>query len=423
MSAPEVLSFGCRLNALEAEAMRQAAGNAGHTDILIVNTCAVTNEAVRQARQSIRRAARENPARRIVVTGCAAQIDPAGFAQMPEVASIIGNAEKAIPATWAGLDLNDPAAPRARVNDIMTLDETAHYFVTGTDLDAMAGRSRAFVEVQNGCDHRCTFCIIPFGRGPSRSAAAGDIVQQIQRMVDNGYKEVVLTGVDITSWGHDLPGTPSFGKLVRQILKHVPDLLRLRISSIDCIEPDDALMECLAGDKRLLPHLHLSLQAGDDMILKRMKRRHLREDAIRFCHDVRKLRPDMVFGADIIAGFPTETEAMFDQSLKLIDECGLTFLHVFPFSARAGTPAARMPSQSGKIIKERAKRLRDKGQSALHAHLARQHGKIIRVLGENSTIGHAEDFTPVHLPAAMPGQLLTMRVTGHDDTALFAEPV
>lgn len=422
-AAPEVLSFGCRLNALESEAMRLAAQDAGHDNLLIVNTCAVTNEAARQARQSIRRAARDNPGRRIVVTGCAAQIDPDSFAAMPEVSRVVGNADKAKPAMWQGLDMSGEDMPRAQVNDIMALDETAHYFVASAGLEAMEGRARAFVEVQNGCDHRCTFCIIPYGRGPSRSAPAGDVVQQIQRLVDNGYKEVVLTGVDITSWGHDLPGKPSFGKLVQQILKLVPDLARLRISSIDCIEADAALLECIAGDRRLMPHMHLSLQAGDDMILKRMKRRHLRDDAIAFCHDVRKARPDMVFGADIIAGFPTETEEMFLQSLDLVDACGLMMLHVFPFSPRPGTPAARMPMQSRDIVKDRARRLREKGEAAMATHLKAQHGKILRVLTESKGLARAEDFTLVRCGDFPPGDLIDVRVHGNDGAVLLAEPL
>ena len=422
-SGPQVLTFGCRLNALESEAMRLAASSAGHDDVLIVNTCAVTNEAVRQARQGIRRAARDNPGQRIVVTGCAAQVDPEMFAAMPEVASVIGNADKAKPATWNALDLCADDVPRARVNDIMALDETAHFFVSGTELDGMEGRSRAFVEVQNGCDHRCTFCIIPYGRGPSRSAPAGDVVQQIQKLVDNGYREVVLTGVDITSWGHDLPGKPAFGRLVQQVLRHVPDLQRLRISSIDCIEADEALLDCIATDQRLMPHMHLSLQAGDDMILKRMKRRHLRDEAIRFCEDIRKLRPDMVFGADIIAGFPTETEEMFEQSLALVDECGLTMLHVFPFSPRPGTPAARMPMQTREVVKERARRLREKGDAALRAHLQRQHGRTLRVLTESKGLSRAEDFTLVRCGDHAPGIILDVTVHGDNGSEILAAPV
>jgi len=424
--APEVQTFGCRLNALEAEAMRNAAAAAGHKDVLIVNTCAVTGEAVRQARQSIRRAARDNPKKTIVVTGCAAQIDPESFTNMPEVASVIGNADKAKPQTWSGLrqqfDFTGDAMPRARVNDIMALEQSGHYFVASSGLDAMAGRARAFVEVQNGCDHRCTFCIIPYGRGPSRSAPAGDVVQQVQRLVDSGHCEVVLTGVDMTSWGHDLPGSPSFGKLVAQILKHVPDLPRLRISSIDCIEADAALLECMAGDERLMPHLHLSLQAGDDMILKRMKRRHLRDDAIRFCEDLRRLRPEIAFGADIIAGFPTETEAMFEQSIDLVDACGLTFLHVFPFSPRPGTPAARMPMLPREVIRDRARRLREKGSSALARHLAAQHGRTLQVLTESKGLARAADFTQVRCGERAAGKLIDVRISGDDGVALFGAP-
>jgi threonylcarbamoyladenosine tRNA methylthiotransferase MtaB len=420
---PEVLSFGCRLNALEAEAMRLAAGQAGHNDVLIVNTCAVTNEAVRQARQSIRRAARDNPDRPIVVTGCAAQIDPATFSAMPEVSHVIGNGEKTNPSTWNRLSFADDLMPRVQVNDIMALDETAHYFVSSAGLDAMEGRARAFVEVQNGCDHRCTFCIIPYGRGPSRSAPAGEVVQQIQRLVDNGYKEAVLTGVDITSWGDDLPGKPVFGKLVQQILKHVPDLARLRISSIDCIEADPALLEAIACDTRLMPHMHLSLQAGDDLILKRMKRRHLRDDAIRFCQDMRKARPDMIFGADIIAGFPTETEEMFAQSLDLVDACGLTFLHVFPFSPRPGTPAAKMPMQPRDVVKDRARRLREKGDHVLQAHLQAQHGKRLQVLTERKGLARAADFTPLRCGDLPPGEILEVVVQGDNGAELLAVPV
>lgn len=394
---PQITSFGCRLNALESEAMRQAATAAGHDDIAIVNTCAVTQEAVRQARQSIRRIAREQPDRKIVVTGCAAQIDPQSFADLDGVAHVLGNDVKVRPDAWQNLNFSDALRSRATVNDIMALDETAHYFIAGSDHGRMEARARAFVEVQNGCDHRCTFCIIPFGRGPSRSAPAGDVVRQIQGLVDEGYNEVVLTGVDITSWGHDLPGTPQFGKLVQQILRHVPDLPRLRISSIDCIEADENLLDCIATDNRLMPHLHLSLQAGDDMILKRMKRRHTRQEAVSFCQDIRKLRPNIVFGADLIAGFPTETDAMFENSLALLDDCGLTFLHVFPYSPRPGTPAARMPQIARKDIKQRAAALREKGKAALDAHLEKQIGKTLRVLSESNGLARAEDFTLVQL--------------------------
>ncbi|MBX9739164.1 MAG: tRNA (N(6)-L-threonylcarbamoyladenosine(37)-C(2))-methylthiotransferase MtaB, partial [Beijerinckiaceae bacterium] len=363
-SAVEVVTFGCRLNAVESEAVRRAAEGAGHRDTIVFNTCAVTQEAVRQARQSIRRAARQRPGAAIVVTGCAAQIDPQSFADMPEVTTVMGNDDKARPSAW--LDLARDGA--ARVNDLFALPETAHHFVAGA-VDSIEGQTRAFVEVQNGCDHRCTFCIIPFGRGPSRSAPAGDVVAQIRRLCANGYREAVLTGVDITSWGHDLPGAPSFGKLVKQILRHAPELERLRVSSIDCIEADDDLLDVLASEPRFMPHLHLSLQAGDDMILKRMKRRHLRADAIAFCRDVRAARPDIVFGADFIAGFPTETEEMFARTLDLVDACGLTHLHVFSFSPRPGTPAARMPQVAPEVARERARRLRELGSERMAGHL------------------------------------------------------
>ena len=418
----ETVTFGCRLNTIESEAMRRAAFDAGHSDIVIINTCAVTQEAVRQARQTIRRIAREQPGKKIVVTGCAAQIDPQSFAEMPQVARIIGNADKAKPASWQALDFADDLAPRTRVNDIMSLPETAHHFVASDALDSVAGHTRAFVEVQNGCDHRCTFCIIPYGRGPSRSAAAGEVVEQVRRLVANDYREVVLTGVDITSWGHDLPGAPKFGRLVKSILRHVPDLARLRISSIDCIEADDDLWDCIAHEKRLMPHLHLSLQAGDDLILKRMKRRHLRDDAIAFCDKARKLRPDMVFGADIIAGFPTETEAMFTRSLDLVDECGLTFLHIFPYSPRPGTPAAKMPQVAHGEIKARAKRLREKGAIALAAHLEAQNGKTLQVLTEAGGMARTVDFTPVRLAGFERGQLIEVTMTGHNGKALTAIP-
>ncbi len=418
----EVMTFGCRLNTIESEAMRRAAIEAGHEDMVIVNTCAVTQEAVRQARQSIRRIAREKPGAKIVVTGCAAQIDPAMFADMPEVARIIGNADKAKAASWRPLDFADDLAPRVRVNDIMALTETAHHFVASEGVDSVEGHTRAFVEVQNGCDHRCTFCIIPYGRGPSRSAPAGEVVQQVRKLADNGYKEIVLTGVDITSWGHDLPGAPKFGRLVKSILTHVPELVRLRISSLDCIEADDDLWDCIANEKRLMPHLHLSLQAGDDLILKRMKRRHLHDDAIRFCEEARRLRPEMIFGADIIAGFPTETEAMFDRSLDLVDDCGLTFLHVFPYSPRPGTPAAKMPQVAPHEIKARAKRLRDRGALALSAHLDRQIGRTLKLLTEAGGMARSEDFTPVRLAGLERGQLVDATITHHDGAVLSAVP-
>ncbi|MGI9464801.1 MAG: tRNA (N(6)-L-threonylcarbamoyladenosine(37)-C(2))-methylthiotransferase MtaB, partial [Aestuariivirgaceae bacterium] len=345
MGAAQVITFGCRLNTYESEVMRSHAKACGLDDAVIINTCAVTAEAQRQARQAIRRARRDNPDSRIIVTGCAAQIDPDGFAGMDEVDHVLGNEEKLQAESYAfGVEREE----KVQVNDIMSVTETAGHLI-----DGFAGRTRAFVQIQNGCDHRCTFCIIPFGRGNSRSVPAGDVVRQIQVLLENGYKEIVLTGVDITSYGADLPGTPSLGNLVRRILKTVPALPRLRLSSIDSIEADAELMAAFAEEDRLMPHVHLSVQSGDDMILKRMKRRHLRADSIAFCNELRDLRPDVVFGADIIAGFPTETEEMFDGSLRLVEECGLTFLHVFPYSARPGTPAARMPQVPGDIVKRR----------------------------------------------------------------------
>ena len=412
----EVVTFGCRLNAVESEAIRRAAVQAQADDLIIFNTCAVTQEAVRQARQSIRRMRRERPQAHIVVTGCAAQIDPDAFAKMPEADAIIGNADKTKPATWSAL----ATSPRVSVNDIMALEESAHHFIAGA-VDGIEGQTRAFVEIQNGCDHRCTFCIIPYGRGPSRSAAAGEIVQQITKLTENGYREAVLTGVDLTSWGHDLPGQPKLGKLVRQILQHVPQLERLRLSSLDCIEADDDLLDCIATESRLMPHLHLSLQAGDDLILKRMKRRHLRGDAIQFCEALRKARPEIVFGADLITGFPTETEEMFAQTLDLVRACGLTHLHVFPFSPRQGTPAARMPQVAREIARERAERLRALGQEQLTKHLDTQIGKEIAILTERGGNGRAQDFTLVRMPDHQAGQIIHAHVRAHDGQALLID--
>jgi threonylcarbamoyladenosine tRNA methylthiotransferase MtaB len=414
----DVITFGCRLNTIESEAMRRTAMEAGHRDLVIVNTCAVTAEAMRQARQAIRRVAREEPHKKIIVTGCAAQIDPQAFAEIPQVAGIVGNADKAKAETWRAFDFSNDLAPRVRVNDIMSMPETAHHFVASSNIDSVEGHTRAFVEVQNGCDHRCTFCIIPFGRGPSRSAPAGEVVEQCRRLLANGYREIVLTGVDITSWGHDLPGAPRFGVLVKSILKHLPDLPRLRISSIDCIEADETLLDCIANEPRLMPHLHLSLQAGDDLVLKRMKRRHLHVDAVRFCEDIRRLRPDMIFGADIIAGFPTETEEMFRRSLDLVEACGLTFLHVFPYSPRPGTPAARMPQVPHSQIKERAWRLRERGTQALLDHLQKQEGRKLEVLTEAGGIARTADFTPVKLAGFERGRLIDIEITGHDGAML-----
>ena len=399
----EMVNFGCRLNIVEAEAMRREATAAGHQNLVIVNTCAVTSEAVRQARQAIRRIARDKPEARIVVTGCAVQTEPERFAGMPEIARIIGNGDKTAPKTWRGLFETE----RVTVNDIMALHETGGHF-----LDGLEGHTRGFLQVQNGCDHRCTFCIIPFGRGPSRSCGMGEVVEQARQLVDHGVREIVLTGVDLTSWGSDLPGTPKLGRLVAQLLKHVPSLARLRLSSLDCIEADDELRDCVASEMRLMPHLHLSLQAGDDMVLKRMKRRHTRTEAVAFCADMRKARPDIVFGADLIAGFPTETEAMFAQSLALVADCGLTHLHVFPFSARPGTPAARMPPVRGEVVKERAQRLRAAGAGALAAHQAAQVGRSLRVLMERGGIGRAKDFTKVRVADVAAGEIADVRVTG-----------
>ena len=413
--APILATLGCRLNAYESEAMREMAESAGLTGAVIVNTCAVTAEAVRKARQEIRRLARENPGAPIIVTGCAAQTEPETFAAMPEVARVIGNHEKMQPATWAGLAAPDYGTERVMVDDIMSVRETAGHLIDGF------GRHRAYVQVQNGCDHRCTFCIIPFGRGNSRSVPAGVVVDQIRRLRDRGFNEVVLTGVDLTSWGADLPGTPRLGNLVRRILRMVPDLPRLRISSIDSIEADPELMEAIATEPRLMPHLHLSLQHGDDLILKRMKRRHLRDDAIRFCDEARRLRPDIVFGADIIAGFPTETEAHFENSLRLVDDCGLSFLHVFPYSPRKGTPAARMPAVPGPAIRDRAARLRAAGAAALAAHLSAQVGQRHSVLTEGPRLGRTAQFTEVAFDRDQPeGALIEVTIRTHDGARLAA---
>ena len=412
---PEVVTFGCRLNTFESEVMRNHAQTAGAGNTVIFNTCAVTNEAVRQARQSIRRHAKENPEARIVVTGCAAQIDAAAFGQMDEVDLVLGNVEKLDAKSYAD-DFAITRHEKIRVNDIMSVTETAPHMIEGIE-----GRARAFVQIQNGCDHRCTFCIIPFGRGNSRSVPADQVVTQVTRLVDNGYKEVVLTGVDLTSYGPDLPGGQTLGVLVEQILRRVPGLERLRLSSIDSIEIDDQLFDLIVGDKRMMPHLHLSLQSGDDLILKRMKRRHSRADAIAFCQKVKAARPEMAFGADLITGFPTETDEMFEQTLDLVDQCGLTFLHVFPYSARPGTPAALMPPVAGDVIKARAARLRQKGDEALARHLATLIGSSQQVLIEKPHQGHTSNFTPVTFgePQA-PGEILTATITGLTSKALTA---
>jgi threonylcarbamoyladenosine tRNA methylthiotransferase MtaB len=412
----EVMTFGCRLNIVESEAMKNQAEAAGHDNLVIINTCAVTAEATRQARQAIRRLKRERPDLDILVTGCAAQVDPAMFGAMPEVKQVIGNHEKSKAETW--IRLADPShhAQRIEVTDIMEIRETAEHL-----LDGFEGRTRAFVQIQNGCDHRCTFCIIPYGRGPSRSVPMGAIVEQIKTLVDRGYKEVVLTGVDMTSWGADLPATPKLGHLVKAILKHNADLPRLRLSSIDSIEADPDLIEAITGDERVMPHLHLSLQAGDNMILKRMKRRHLREDSIAFCSALKKSRPEIIFGADLIAGFPTETEAMFEQSLDLIDACDLTYLHIFPFSPREGTPAAKMPQLPKPLVRERAKILREKGQTRLTDFLTRQVGTCHNVLIEKDLLGRAENFAPVRFSTPQQqGQIVVTQISGSNGQELIA---
>ena len=424
----EIVTFGCRLNAYESEVMRRHADDAGLDDVIIVNTCAVTSEATRQARQSIRKMKRERPETPIVVTGCAAQIDPEQFANMSEVATVIGNAEKLEAKSFVGLDragLSLSNAPRVQVNDIFSVKETAGHLI-----DGFGERARAFVQIQNGCNHRCTFCIIPYGRGNSRSTGVGEVVEQIKRLVDKGFKEVVLTGVDITSFGEDLPGSPTLGTLVQKIIQLVPDLPRLRISSIDSIEVDEPLFDAVIGEPRVMPHLHLSLQAGDNMILKRMKRRHMREDAIEFTQRVKAARPEMVFGADIIAGFPTETDEMFENSLKMIDDCDLTWLHVFPYSEREGTPAAKIPYQLPMAErKARAARLRAAGDRKVADLMTRAEGHKAKVLVERighdgEAVGHSEQFIPVVIPAgedgknAQPGELIDVTLTASDKNAM-----
>ncbi|MEO1138477.1 MAG: tRNA (N(6)-L-threonylcarbamoyladenosine(37)-C(2))-methylthiotransferase MtaB [Pseudomonadota bacterium] len=417
MSVPKFTTLGCRLNAYETEAMKQLAGAAGLENAVVVNTCAVTAEAVRKARQEIRKLRRDNPDARLIVTGCAAQTEPATFSAMEEVDAVIGNTEKMTPETWNGLAADFIGETESvQVDDIMSVTETAGHLI-----DGFGTRSRAYVQIQNGCDHRCTFCIIPYGRGNSRSVPAGVVVDQIKRLVDRGYNEVVLTGVDLTSWGADLPAEPKLGDLVMRILKLVPDLPRLRISSIDSIEVDENLMQAIATEPRLMPHLHLSLQHGDDLILKRMKRRHLRDDAIRFAEETRRLRPEMTFGADIIAGFPTESEAAFENSLRLVEECHLTWLHVFPYSPRPGTPAARMPQVHGADIKSRAARLRAAGKARVAQHLADQQGRTHRVLLENARMGRTEQFTEVVFDLDQPeGEIVTVTVQGASGTQLRA---
>ena len=412
----ELVTLGCRLNTAESETMREQARAAGLDDVVIVNTCAVTAEAVRQARQTIRRTRRERPGARIVVTGCAAQVEPETFAAMGEVDLVLGNDAKLEAASWGALaDFGIGATEKVRVNDIFAVRETAGHMVQGFE-----EHTRAFVQVQNGCDHRCTFCIIPYGRGNSRSVPAGAVVDQIRGLTERGYREVVLTGVDITSWGGDLPGAPRLGRLVGALLDQVPALERLRISSIDSVEADDELIERIGAEPRLMPHLHLSLQSGDDLILKRMKRRHGRADSVRFCADLRARRPDLVFGADLIAGFPTETEAMFENTVRLVEDCGLTFTHVFPFSARPGTPAARMPQLEKAVIKDRAARLRAAGEAAYARHLDSLVGSVQRLLVERQGIGRTEGFTLAAVDAGRPGEIVEAAVTGHDGEKLIA---
>ncbi len=417
MNAPVFSNHGCRLNQYELEAMKELADSAGLRDAVVVNTCAVTAEAVRKARQDIRKLRKANPNARLIVTGCAAQTEPQTFTAMPEVDAVIGNTEKMQGETWRGLAADFIGETEAlQVDDILSVTETAGHLI-----DGFGTRSRAYVQVQNGCDHRCTFCIIPYGRGNSRSVPAGVVVEQIKRLVDKGFNEVVLTGVDLTSWGADLPAAPRLGDLVMRILRLVPDLPRLRISSIDSIEVDENLMAAIATEPRLMPHLHLSLQHGDDMILKRMKRRHLRDDAIAFCQEARRLRPDMTFGADIIAGFPTETDAMFENALSLVRECDLTWLHVFPYSAREGTPAARMPPVNGAVIKARAAKLRKAGAAQVARHLEAQVGRTHRILMENNHMGRTAQFAEVHFDAPkVEGTIVEAVIQGQTETGLRA---
>ena len=405
MSGPEIITFGCRLNSFESEVMRDHAVSAGLRDVVIVHTCAVTAEAERQARQAIRRVRRERPDARVVVTGCSAQIQPDAYAAMAEVDQVVGNADKLDSGFWHDFAGRTPPG-RVMVSDVMALRETAHHLIEGLD-----GRTRAFVQVQNGCDHRCTFCIIPFGRGASRSVPVGEVVSQTRKLVEAGCKEVVLTGVDLTSWGRDLPGDPSLGQLVARLLRLVPELPRLRLSSIDPAEVDPDLLDLIGGEPRLMPHVHLSVQAGDTLTLKRMKRRHGRDDVLRLCNELRRRRPEIAFGADLIAGFPTETEAMFESTLALIDEADLTYLHVFPYSARRGTPAARMPQVPVALRKERAARLRAAGERALARHLERQLGRRSQVLLERGGSGRTESFAPFRMAdpqrSAPPGSIVT----------------
>ncbi|MBP2443291.1 tRNA (N(6)-L-threonylcarbamoyladenosine(37)-C(2))-methylthiotransferase MtaB [Rhizobium leguminosarum] len=410
MSGIEVITFGCRLNTYESEVMKAQAEKAGLNNAVLVNTCAVTGEAVRQARQAIRRVRRDNPHARIIVTGCAAQTEKETFAEMAEVDAVLGNEEKLSSASYRGLpDFGVSAEEKLRVNDIMSVKATAPQMVRHID-----GHVRAFIRVQNGCNHRCTFCIIPYGRGNSRSVPMGAVVDQARKLVDSGYREIVLTGVDATSYGGDLPGAPTLGLLAKTLLKQLPDIRRLRLSSIDSIEADAHLLDLIADESRFMPHLHLSLQHGDDMILKRMKRRHLRADALRFIEEARRLRPEMSFGADMIAGFPTETEEMFGNTVRLAEEADIAHLHVFPYSPRPGTPAARMPQLDRSLVKERAARLRVTGHMLHQAHLDGMIGSRQWLLVENSGLAHTENFTLAAAPGLRPGELVPATITGHN---------
>lgn len=419
MSGVEIITFGCRLNTYESEVMRTEAEKAGLNNAVLVNTCAVTGEAVRQARQAIRRARRNNPHARIIVTGCAAQTEKHTFAAMPEVDAVLGNEEKLKSAAYRSLpDFGVSAEEKLRVNDIMSVRETAPQMVKLID-----GHVRAFVQVQNGCDHRCTFCIIPYGRGNSRSVPMGAVVDQARKLVESGYCEIVLTGVDATSYGADLAGRPSLGQLAKSLLKQVPDIRRLRLSSIDSIEADDHLWDLIADEPRFMPHLHLSLQHGDDMILKRMKRRHSSADARAFCERVRALRPETSFGADMIAGFPTETEEMFSNAQRHAEDCGIAHLHVFPYSPRAGTPAARMPQLDRALVKDRASRLRETGHRLHEAHLDHMVGSTQEILVENNGLAHTENFTLVDAAGFRPRDLVPVTITGHNGRHLTMQPV
>jgi threonylcarbamoyladenosine tRNA methylthiotransferase MtaB len=418
----EIVTFGCRLNAFESEVILRKAASAGLRDTVVINSCAVTSEAVAQARQSIRRLKRQRPELRIVVTGCAAQVEPQMFAGMAEVDRVIGNDDKMRTEAWRSVRAALDAGPgfgiaesdKIAVADIMAVSEMAPHLVDGFQKRL----PRVFVQVQNGCDHRCTFCIIPFGRGNSRSVPMGAVVNQVRALAERGHAEIVLTGVDLTSYGADLPGAPKLGTLTKQILRHVPELKRLRISSIDQVEVDRDLLDVIGGDERLMPHLHLSLQSGDDLILKRMKRRHSRRQAVQFCAQARRLRPDIALGADIIAGFPTESEEMFKRSVDLVEECDLTFLHVFPYSPRPGTPAARMPQVSGEQIKDRAKRLRARGEAALRRRLMSETGATRQVLIESGKQGRTEHFLPVAIADETPGAVRALTIAGNDGTRL-----